>query len=117
MATSDYFRVEQSDDTTIIRFGDTSRFDTNDYARLQRDLVTFVEQEQPRKLLADLAQVAYCSTALINSLLMAERRIRGASGVMKLFGLNEYMLETLERLKLVGSIFSVYPDESAANSA
>jgi anti-anti-sigma regulatory factor len=117
MATSDYFRVEQSDDVTLIRFGDTSRFETADYGQLQRDLVAFVEQEQPRKLLVDLAQVAYCSTALINSLLMAERRIRGAAGVMRLFGLNNYMLETLERLKLVGSIFSVYPDEAAAKSA
>lgn len=117
MTKSDYFRVEQRDDATIIRFGDTSRFETDDYARLQRDLVTFVERELPRKLLVDMAQVAYCSTALINSLLMAERRVRGATGVMKLFGLNDYMRETLERLKLIGTIFSIYADEAAADGA
>ena len=117
MTGTEYFRIEEEGEVTCIRFADTSRFDTDDYAQLQRDLVDFVESRQPRKLLVDLGEVVYCSTALINALLMAERRVGAKTGQMHLFGLNEYMLETLQRLKLVGTIFSVCADESAAQSA
>jgi anti-sigma B factor antagonist len=117
MIGTEYFRVEEEGKVTCIRFADTSRFDTDDYAQLQRDLVDFVESRQPRKLIVDLGEVVYCSTALVNALLMAERRIRAEGGKMNLFGLNEYVLETLQRLKLVDTIFSVCADESAAQSA
>jgi anti-anti-sigma regulatory factor len=116
MIDTEYFRIEEGSEGTCIRFADTSRFDTDDYAQLQRDLVDFVESRQPQKLLVDLGEVVHCSTALINALLMAERRVRAEAGTMNLFGLNEYMLETLQRLKLVGTVFSVCGDESAAQS-
>jgi len=117
MIGTEPFVVERSDDITIIRFVETSYFDTDDYSRLQRELMDFVEREQPRKLLVDLANVQYCSTALTNSLLMAQRRVRAGAGMMKLFGLSEYVKETLQRLKLIGTIFSVYADETAAKKA
>jgi anti-anti-sigma regulatory factor len=116
MNGTEYFRKEEDSEATCIRFSDTSHFDTDDYAKLQHDLVSFVEGRQPHKLIVDLGEVTFCSTALINALLMADRRIRAKAGTMNLFGLNDYMRETLERLKLIGSIFSVCADESAARS-
>lgn len=117
MTRNEYFRIERDGGVTCIRFPDTSRLDTDDYAQLQRDLVDFVESQTPGKLIVDLSEIVYCSTALINALLMAERRVRAGNGTMHLFGLNEYMLETLQRLKLVDTIFSICPDEFTAQSA
>ncbi|TVS15284.1 MAG: anti-sigma factor antagonist [Planctomycetaceae bacterium] len=117
MTRNEYFRIEQGDRVTCLRFLDTSRLDTDDYAQLQRDLVDFVESHLPNKLIVDLSEIVYCSTALINALLMAERRVRANNGTMHLFGLNEYMLDTLQRLKLVDTIFSICSDESTAQSA
>ncbi len=117
MTRNEYFRIEQGDRVTCLRFLDTSRLDTDDYAQLQRDLVDFVENQLPNKLIVDLREIVYCSTALINALLMAERRVRANNGRMHLFGLNEYMLDTLQRLKLVDTIFSICSDESTAQSA
>ncbi len=117
MTRNEYFCIEQDGGVTCIRFFDTSRLDTDDYAQLQHDLIEFVESHSPRKLIVDLSEVVFCSTALINALLMAERRVRANHGTMNLFGLNEYMLDTLQRLKLVDTIFSICADESAAQSA
>jgi anti-anti-sigma regulatory factor len=116
MIGTESFSVEQCDDVLIVRFVSTRYFDTDDYTQLQQDLVNFVERRQPDKLLVDLGNVEYCSTALTNALLMAQRRIQARSGIMKLFGLSEFVHETLHRLKLVDTVFSVCDDETAAKA-
>ena len=111
------FIVKQSGDVTIVRIVDTRLFDADNYAQLQQDLVDFVAHQQPRELLVDLSNIEYCSTALIAALLMAQKCLLSCVGVMKLFGLSEVVLETLHRLRLVGTVLSVYADETAAKNA
>jgi serine phosphatase RsbU (regulator of sigma subunit)/anti-anti-sigma regulatory factor len=111
------FTVTSSDDFLIIRFVDTKCFDTEQYAQLQRNLVDFVQRQHPLKLLIDLGNVEYCSTALVNGLLMAQRRMQERSGAMKLFALTDPVLESLQHLKLVDRIFSVHTDEASARAA
>ena len=81
------------------------------------DLVDFVDRQKPPKLLVDLGSIQYCSTALTNTLLLAQKRMNAWTGQMKLFGLSEVVLETLHRLRLVGTLFSVCADEAAAKQA
>ena len=117
MIGTECFRVEQSGDVTIVRIVDTRDFDTDNYAQLQIDLVDFVDRRKPPKLLVDLGSIQYCSTALTNTLLLAQKRMNAWTGQMKLFGLSEVVLETLHRLRLVGTLFSVCADETAAKHA
>jgi anti-anti-sigma factor len=117
MIGNECFRVEQCGDITIVRLIDTWDFDTSNYAQLQLDLADFVARQQPRKLLVDLSNIEYCSTALIAGLLTAQKRMVSWGGVMRLFGLSEVVLETLRHLKLVGTLFSVYADEAGAKHA
>jgi hypothetical protein len=37
--------------------------------------------------------------------------------MIKLFGLHGVMLESMQHLRLIGTVFSVYPDETAAKNA
>ena len=117
MIGAECFRVEQSGDIMIVRIVDTRDFDTDNYTQLQLDLVDFVDRRKPRKLLVDLGNIQYCSTALTNTLLLAQKRMNAWTGQMKLFGLSEVVLETLHRLRLVGTLFSVYADETDAKQA
>jgi anti-sigma B factor antagonist len=117
MIGTKHFSVEQSDDVIVIRFVDTRYFDTDKYAHLQQDLLDFVERQQPGMLLVDLASIEYCSTALINALLMAQKRMKSWAGRMRLFGLSEVVQETLQHLRLVGTLLLVYADETAAKNA
>ena len=111
------FTVEQNDDAMVVRFIDPRHFDTGRYVQLQEDLVDFVEDQKPRKLLLDLGRIDYCSTALINALLMAQKRVQAGSGMIKLFGLHGVLLEAVQHLKLIDTVFSVYSDETAAKNA
>lgn len=111
------YSIEQSDDVTIVRFVDTSYFDTDEYAQLQHDLRRFVARERPRRLLVDLSDVQYCSTALTNALLTAQNCIESWGGSMQLFGLTQGVLETLQHLNLVGTVFSLCDNEWAAQYA
>ncbi len=117
MIRSESFSVETSEDITIVRIADTRFFDTDKYTKLQHDLLAFVTAGKPRRLLVDLSNVDYCSTALTNTLLIAQKRTNGWNGQMKLFGLSEVVLETLQRLKLVNTSLSVCADEEAARQA
>ncbi|MCU0978406.1 MAG: STAS domain-containing protein [Pirellulaceae bacterium] len=117
MIGAECFSVEQTGDVTVVRIVDTRDFDTDNYAQLQLDLVDFVARQQPRELLVDLSNIVFCSTALIAALLMAQKCIQTRPGVMKLFGLSEVVLETLHRLRLVGTLFSVCADEAAARTS
>jgi anti-anti-sigma regulatory factor len=117
MIGTECFCVEQSGDVTIVRIFDTRSFDTDGYAQLQQDLVDFVAHHQPRKLLVDLGNIEYCSTALIAALLMAQKCIQTCAGTMKLFGLSEVVLESLQHLKLIDTVFSVCADEAGAKHA
>jgi len=117
MVATEKFSIEQSEGITIIRVSDTTLFDTDDYAELQRQLVEYVERSQSLNLAVDLSRVQYCSTALTNTLLMAQKRAEASGGKMRLFGLSEVVLETLDRLKLANSFFAIYPDEAAALAA
>jgi anti-anti-sigma regulatory factor len=111
------FAVEQSDDAMVVRFIDPWHFDTTKYAQLQEDLLDFVERQRPCKLLVDLGNIEYCSTALINALLMAQKRVQAGLGVMKLFSLHGVLLEAMQHLKLIDAVFSVHADETAAKNA
>ena len=117
MIGAECFSVEQTGDVTVVRIVDTRDFDTDNYAQLQLDLVDFVDRRKPPKLLVDLGNIQYCSTALTNTLLMAQERMTAWTGQMKLFGLSEVVLETLHRLRLVGTVFSVCADEAAARNS
>jgi hypothetical protein len=117
MIDTEYFRIEEGSEGTCIRFADTSRFDTDDYAQLQRDLVDFVESRQPRKLLVDLGEVVYCSTALINALLMAERRVRAERGNHESVRLERVHARNAPAAETGRHVFSVCGDESAAQNA
>ena len=112
-----HFDVERCDRVTIVRLVDARYFDTEDYTLLHEGLLSFVDSERPRKLVIDLASLAYLSTALISTLLIVQKCVRARGGSMRLSGLNRHMLEALEHLRLVGTLFSVYPDEAAAREA
>ncbi len=111
---SDFFRADQRGEITITRIVDTGDFDTDKYVQLQHDFVDFVERRRPRELLVDLSDIEYCSTALINTFLTAQNRMKSWAGAMKLFGLGEFVRETLQHLNLIGTVFAVCADETTA---
>ena len=55
------------------------------YEKLQEEVVGFVEQQRPSRLIVDFSAVDYRSTAVIAAVLMAKKRIEPGGGQMKLW--------------------------------
>ena len=114
MTGSGHFSAEQCGDVTIVRLLDANYFDRDNYTLLQQGLLDFVERQQPDKLAMDLSNLVCLTTALTSTLLMAQKCVQARGGEMRLFGLSQNVLESLQHLKLVGTLFSVYADEITA---
>jgi anti-anti-sigma regulatory factor len=111
------FDVEQCEDITVVHLPDMKYFDTERYADLRRELVEFAEQERPKKLLILFSRVHYCSTALINALMLVRERVESEEGCIRLCGMNETAREVFDNLKLSGTVFSIYKNEADAREA
>ena len=112
-----YFDVEQSGGVIEIRLTDSSLFDVPRYEELRDELIRFVDQQQPSRLIVDFSAIEYCSTAVIAAVLMVKRRMEPEGGQMKLSGMNEAVRETFQYLKLDGIIFDIHTSNEAAVNA
>lgn len=114
-----YFDVELRGPVTEIHLADTKFLDTERYAELLDELLAFVEQERPRRLLINLSRVTYCSTAVMSALIAVQNRLssHSAAGVMKLCGASEVVGEALRRLKLDQGVFDIHSTDVAAIQA
>jgi anti-anti-sigma regulatory factor len=114
-----YFDVEQRGPVTEIRLADTRYFDTDRYTELRDELLAFVEQERPLRLLVDLSRVEYCSTAVMGALIAVQARLalHPAIGTMKLCGIREVVGESLRRLKLDQGVFDLHSTDVGAIQA
>jgi anti-anti-sigma regulatory factor len=110
------FRCEQHGPVTQLHLADTRFLNTEDYAELSDELLAFVEQERPRKLLVNLSRVGYCSTAVMSALIAVQKHLASlpAAGVMKLCGASEVVDEAIRRLKLDQGVFDIHSTEVGA---
>jgi len=113
----EHFDVQQCDNVTVLRLAAPDSFDTDRYAELRRELVEFVEQQRPKKLLVVFSHVRYCSTAIVNALLLVKERVESDDGLIKLSEMNDTAREVFENLKLAGTVFDIYTNEAAAMEA
>lgn len=117
MIALSYFDVQQSGGVTELRLADSALFDVPRYEELRNELVDFVEQRRPSRLIVDFSLVGYCSTAVIAAVLMAKKRLDAKGGQMKLCGMSDAVHETFQMLKLDGTIFEIYADKTDAVNA
>ena len=75
---------------------------------LRDELLKYIEDDQPDKLLVFFGKVEYCTSAAISSLLSVKRRLSVYGGDVKICGLSELVRESFDRLGLSGKVFEVY---------
>jgi len=114
MTSFKHFDAKRRRDVIEIRLVNPAFYDVDSYAELWEELIDFVEQERPRKLLVDFSRVEYCSTAVMNALLIAQKHLQSDGGLMKLYGMNDSVREAFQRLNLDGTAFDIHAGESAA---
>ena len=104
-------------DILVIQLIDPKLFDTNTVMALQDELLRVVEIEQPSKAIVDFSHVVHCSTAVINGLLRAKRRMQRNDGELVLCGMTAGIRDAYKMLNLDGTVFQIYDTlQDAENS-
>lgn len=107
---SDYqhLMVRLEGDVLVIELIDPKLFDTTTVTQLQDELLRLVDAERPSKAIVDFVRVVHCSTAVINGLLRAKRRLTANNGALKLCGMTEGIRDAYKMLNLDGTVFQIY---------
>lgn len=115
--TYEHFSVTRTNGVLIVVLSDPKLFDTAVITEWQEELLSLVEAEGPNKAVVDFSQVVHCSTAVINGLLRAKKRIVKAGGQLKLCGMEASIRDAYRLLNLDGTVFLIYEtvDEAVAD--
>lgn len=91
----------------VIQLIDPKLFDTTTVTELQDELLRVVDTERPSKAIVDFSKVVHCSTAVINGLLRAKRRIQANGGALLLCGMTGGIRDAYTMLNLDGTVFQI----------
>ena len=110
-----HFAVVRAKDVLTLQLNDPKLFDAATITALQDELIDLVDLEQPLKVIVDFSHVAHCSTAVINGLLRAKKRIAARDGKLMLCGMTNPIREAYKMLNLDGTVFQIHntPEDAA----
>ncbi len=108
MAEYKRFEVDMDGDVTIVRLNDPRLHEMILITELHDELMECLEQQQPRKLLVDFALVTQCSSAVINSMLLARKRLIKNNAQVRLCSMHKQVREAFRILRLDGTLFKIY---------
>lgn len=117
MAGCEHFKVQQEGDVTIVQLLDPRLFDTLMVSELQDELVEYLDNERPMKVVVDFDSVTHCSTAVINGLLRAKKHLLQWGGQLKLCSMEDTIREAYRLLNLDGTVFHICDSKPDAISA
>ncbi|MDA1049972.1 MAG: STAS domain-containing protein [Planctomycetota bacterium] len=106
--------VRRADGVLVVELIDPKLFDTATVTQLQDELLLLVDTERPSKMIVDFGRVVHCSTAVINGLLRAKKRILANGGQLKLCGMSSGIRDAYKMLNLDGTVFQIYDTLEAA---
>ena len=102
------FQVELDGHVTVIRLIDSQLHEIILITELHDELLEYIEHHQPRNLLVDFAMVTQCSSAVINSMLRARRRVLEHGGCIRLCSMHGPVRAVFQTLCLDGTVFEIY---------
>lgn len=104
----DRFEVFESGDITILRLEDPKLADTLLVSELEDALLAYIERTKPQKVVVDFSTVTHCSSAVINGLIRAKKRIAEGQGDLKLACMQASIREAYRLLNLDGTVFEIF---------
>jgi anti-sigma B factor antagonist len=112
-----HFEVQPFDGVSIVLIHEPRLLRQELLDSLRDEMLRFVEEERPQKLLMFYGEVEYCTSAAISGLLSVKRRIGEYGGQIKLCELSDAVLESFRRLGLANTVFEIYSSVGDAMEA
>lgn len=87
-------------EVTMVRFLDRKIIDAANIQELGDELFALVEKEQRKNLLLNFASVEFLSSAALNKLIILDKKVKAASGKMRLCNLRPEIYEVFAITRL-----------------
>lgn len=108
MAEFKHFTLDESSGVLVVRLTDARLSDTLLISDVEDELLELLEERRPAKLLVDFEGVTHSSTAVINGLLRAKKRLLSCGGQLALCDMRPTIREAYRILNLDGAVFTIY---------
>ena len=101
---------------TIVHFSDAKVIDQRNINLIGAELTEMVEKSGARKMLVNLENVQYLSSAVLGKLISLHKALRMQKGVLKLCSIGAPIFEVFEITRL-DRVFDIYKSEDEALTA
>lgn len=106
--------VKYVDGVAIVSFSDAmTMFEGDKVQAVGKELSDLVDSRKEPKILLNLSNAHFMSSAMLAHLVKMHRKIQGAKGRLRLCGLRPVILDAF-RVSQFDKIFEIFPDEVAA---
>ena len=112
-----HFKVVNEKGVTVVHLVEPRLFDTLIVRELEDELLDMLDKQKPQKLLVDFDGVTHCSTAVINSLLRAKKRLLASDGQIGLCSMCDTIRDAYRLLNLDGTVFTIYDNRTRGIAA
>ena len=116
MSEKGRLEVSEVEEVTVVRFVDRKILDTENIQQLGDELFHLVEKQGRKNLLLSFVNVEFLSSAALNKLIILDRKIKAASGKLKLSNLRPEIHEVFVLTRL-NQLFEIKDSEAEALAA
>lgn len=109
-------KLTRKNDVSVVRLVDDRVMDSERIALMGKELLSLTDSENGNRVLLNLGNVRFLSSAAINKLIVLERRLGAAGGNLKLSNLSPEVEEVFNITQL-DSVFEICDDEDQAMAA
>ena len=108
--------VEDVGDVAVVKFLDKRILDEQNIQLIGEQLFSLVDDQGKRKILLDFSSVEYLSSAALGKLITLNKRVKGASGQLRLCNIKPEIYEVFEITKL-NKVFKIHDEQESALEA
>ncbi len=100
MAAGRRINVDEVGDVTIASFVDKKILDENNIQQIGSQLFALVEEDGRKRIILDFSNVEYLSSAALGKLITMEKKVKAASGKLRLCAIRPDIYEVFAITKL-----------------
>ncbi len=114
MSTYNRINVSEKDGgVTVVNFVDRKILDEANIQELGRELFGLVESDDGKKLVLNFSNVEFLSSAALGKLITLDKKVKGASGQLRLTNIRPEIYEVFKITRL-DKLFKIDDEESEA---
>ena len=110
----EYITVKYVNAVAVVSFGETmAMFEGDKVQAVGNELIDLVESRKDPKILLNLSNAHFVSSAMLAHLVKLHRKVQDAKGRLKLCGLRPVIMDAF-KVSQFDRIFEIHPDEAMA---